>query len=327
MSSHKKKPFDLVEKPFNPELIGEWIGYKNIDHIFYLTYIKKNFQKQLHFLPFVHPVLFDYIFGKYNYMTIYDDNKKKDFTRDNISEYKKYLSLYKNTKKRFTYFPITIMEIAEYKDNPREVVGHAISAIHDKKTQEVEIFDSNPLNIKKLGSEISKFFEDIYGKDIKVIYIHKCFSLSRLEIDSCYDTPYKYASEGGFCVIWTLWYLELRLKNRELSRDQTIDKAIGLLKHGPKNTKVCELLRGYAQFVDKTVDKYIVVNKNGRNTLAPNPDPRVFANSVPTTNFNIKPESIKNNKDYLIALGLLSAIIGVGAAIRALKKHYNKNKK
>ena len=89
------------------------------------------------------------------------------------------------------------------------------------------------------------------------------------------------------------------------------------------------LLRGYAQFVDKTVDKYIIVNKNGKNILAPKPKPGVFTNSVPTTNFNIKPDSIKNNKDYFIALGLLSTIIGGGAAVVALRKYYNKreNKK
>ena len=82
------------------------------------------------------------------------------------------------------------------------------------------------------------------------------------------------------------------------------------------------------QFVDKTVDKYIIVNKNGKNILAPKPKPGVFTNSVPTTKFNIKPDSIKNNKDYFVALGLLSAIIGVGAAV-ALRKYYNKreNKK
>jgi hypothetical protein len=330
MSPHKKKSFDLVEKPFNPELIGEWIGNPDLEQIFYLTYIKKNFQKQLHFLPSIGPYLVDNVYLKETDIRIYDDNKKNIFNkRENPSEYKKYISLYKNTKKRFTYFPITLLRIMSYRGRVELVddSNHALSAIYDKQTKEVEIFDSIQLNIKQHEPSISKFFEDIYGKDIKVIYIRKCFSLSRLEINRCYDTPYKYASGGGFCVIWTLWYLELRLKNRELSRDQTIDKAINLLKHSPKNTKVCELLRGYAQFVDKTVDKYIVINKNGKNTLAPNPEPRVFSNSVPTTNFNIKPESIKNNKDYLIALGLLSAIIGVSAAIRALKKYYIKNKK
>jgi hypothetical protein len=326
MSSPKKNQFDLVEKPFNPELVGYWRGVYNFDQIFYLTYIKKNFQKQLHFLPFIRPYIQDYIFEKDSSMGIVDDNKGKGFTKDdNPVDYKKYLSLYKNTKKRFTYFPITLMQIAEYKDGSKDVVAHAISAIYDKQIKEVEIFDSNSLNIKKHESVIFAFMENIYGKDIKIIYIHKCFSLSNLETNRCESIPYKYTSKG-FCVIWVLWYLELRLKNRDLSRDQTIDEAINLLKHGPKNAKVCELLRGYAQFVDKTVDKYIVVNKNGKNTLAPNPSPRVFSNSVPATNFNIKPDSIKNNKDYAIALGILSAIIGIGAAVVALRKYYNKRK-
>jgi len=216
------------------------------------------------------------------------------------------------------------MEITEYKDRPREVIGHALSAIYDKQTKEVEIFDSNPLKTKKLGPRISVLFEDIYGKDIKIVYLYKCFSLSNLEY-RCNSIPYKYTTEG-FCVIWTLWYLELRLKNRELSREEVYDEAASILKHGPKNAKVCELLRGYAQFVDKTVDKYIVVNKNGKNTLAPNPSPKIFSNSVPTMKFNIKPDSIKTDKDYLVALGALSSIIGIGAAVVALRKYYNKRK-
>jgi hypothetical protein len=327
MSTSKKKQFDLVEKPFDPELIGEWRAFPDITNTFFLTYIKKNFQKQLHFLPFVTINLFDHYKNEFSYISIYDDNKKKTIDDDDISEYKKYISLYKNTKKRFTYFPITLKEVEKNKDGSDEYYYHAISAIYDKKTKEVEIFDSTPLHVNKHETAIKYFFEDIYGKDHKVVYLYKCFSFDLLRSNRCDDVPYKYTARG-FCAIWVLWYLELRLKNRDLSREQIYDKAIDILKYkGEENiSRVCELLRGYAQFVDKTVDKYIVINKNGKNTLVPNPNPKVFTKSVPTINFSIQPESIKTNKDYLVALGLLSAIIGVSAAIVALKKYYIKRK-
>jgi hypothetical protein len=322
-----KKQFDIVTKPFDPDLVGVWTGEYDLEHIFYLTYIKKNFRKQLHFLPFVDLVLFDDDFGT-DILSLYDHNSGDSFFPGD-SRIKKYVTLYKNTKKRFTYFPITI---AFYKKNifgsiKRIGHGHGVSAIYDKKTNEVEFFDSNPFNVKKHDLRISLFFKQIYGKDIKVVYLDRCFSFSGINFYRCNLMPYKYISKG-FCVIWVLWYLELRLKNRELSREQVIDKAENILKNGtPEDgTRVCELLRGYAQFVNKTVDKYIVVRKKGKNTLVPNPTPKVFANSVPTTNFNIKPESIKTNKDYLVALGLLSAIIGTTAAVIALKKYSNKRK-
>jgi hypothetical protein len=346
MSISKKKQFDLVEKPFDPELIGEWEGKVDFRHIFHLTYIKKNFQKQLHFLPFVDLELFDHYKNEFSRISIYDDNKKKSihigddkkkYIYDNIKHiyiddigdkmYYKYISLYKNTKKRFTYFPISLIEGEKNKDDTVGYQYHAISAIYDKKIKEVEIFDSNPMRVNRHETSFKYFFEDIYGKDIKIIYLRKCFSLDLLRSNRCDDIPYKYTSEG-FCIIWVLWYLELRLKNRDLSRDQIYDKAVDILKYGGEEntTKVCELLRGYAQFVDKAADKYIIINKNGKNTLVPNPKPKVFTKSVPTTNFSIRPGSIKTNKDYLIALGLLSAIIGIGAAVVALKKYYIKKK-
>ena len=327
MSTSKKKHFDLVEKPFDQDLLGEWRAFPDITNTFYLTYIKKNFRKQLHFLPFITINLFDHYDNKYSYISIYDDNKKKSVDDDDILEYKKYITLYKNTKKRFTFFPITLKEVVKNKNNIDELGLHAISAIYDKKTKEVEIFDSTPFNVNKHENAIKYFFEDIYGKDHKVIYLYRCFSFDLLRVNRCDNVPYKYTARG-FCAIWVIWYLELRLKNRELSRDQIYDKAIDILKYGGEEniSRVCELLRGYAQFVDKTVDKYIVVNKNGKNTLVPNPKPKVYTNSVPVSNFNIKPDSIKTNKDYVIALGLLSAIIGVGAAVVALKKYYNKRK-
>jgi hypothetical protein len=319
-----KKPFDIVTKPFDPNLVGKWIGEYELEHTFYLTYIKKNFRKQLHFLPFVNLMLIDSWDDPSGIFLIHDNNIPKSFF---LSDSGKYMTLYKNTKKRFTYFPITISFITKGIFGIIKRIGHAVSAIYDKKNNEVEIFDSNPFNVKKHGPDLLTFFERIYGEDIKIVYLNKCFLFSAIDFRKCELIPYKYTSKG-FCVIWVLWYLELRLKNRELSREQTIDKAENILKNGsPKDgTRVCELLRGYAQFVNKTVDKYIVVNKNGKNTLVPNPTPKVFANSVPTTNFNIKPESIKNDKDYLIALGLLSAIIGTTAAVIALRKYYNKRK-
>jgi hypothetical protein len=326
-----KKPFDIVKKPFDPNLVGEWLGDYHITHTFYLTYIKKNFRKQLHFLPFVNLRLHDNYRDnrpeQYIGNFLIEDRNNNKYIFLNDSRMQKYVTLYKNTKKRFTYFPISITIVTKNIFGTIETSGHAVSAIYDKKTNEVEFFDSNPFTIKKHDTELSLFFKQIYGKDIKIVYLTKCFLFSEIDIYRCNLMPYKYTSKG-FCVIWVLWYLELRLKNRELSREQIIDKAENILKNGsPKDgTRVCELLRGYAQFVNKTVDKYIVVNKNGKNTLKPNPTPKVFANSVPTTNFNIKPESIKSDKDYLIALGLLSAIIGTTAAVIALKKYYNKRK-
>ena len=52
---------------------------------------------------------------------------------------------------------------------------------------------------------------------------------------------------GGFCAAWSLWYLDLRLKNPNIERDAIIKQSIEILKKKP--IKFRQFIRNYAQFI------------------------------------------------------------------------------
>jgi hypothetical protein len=107
------KKVDLNSKPFDSKLVGSWIPDKDQDIIFTEFYIEKKYSKYLHYLKYMDiellnierdigsPVLevglIDYKTGEYV-------KTKKLTGKEEILE--KYAKLYKNTNKRFTYFPL-----------------------------------------------------------------------------------------------------------------------------------------------------------------------------------------------------------------------------
>jgi hypothetical protein len=186
-------------------------------------------------------------------LLIYDFNKEKYFPSTDI-----FLDRFKNTRKRFTFFPVTL----RFEGGSE----YSISALYDKVTNEVEIFDSLVGYTKPYEKNLKNFFHEIYGKQIKIIYLTKCSFFGEFFWEKCFDKDYDY-NPKSFCVIWVLWYLELRLKNRDLDRKLTIDLAIKKLKKS--KSRLCKLLRGYTQFVESEVSKYDLIEKNGKITIKP----------------------------------------------------------
>ena len=95
-----------------------------------------------------------------------------------------------------------------------------------------------------------------------------------------------------------MWYLELILKNEKLSRQEIKFKALTLLKNG--NQRICKLVIGYAQFIQK-------INKNLKVT-----------ESKETGELKI---SIKN-KNYIIPKTLV-ALFGLSGVILYIIKKLN----
>jgi hypothetical protein len=252
------KKIDLVEKKFDPELEGEWGGRLRDNNIFMNTYIKEKFGDELHFLPFVSVMLAPLnLISPDSKLIIADYNSKIGYHKKE-PEFNKYIEDFRSTRKRFTFFPISLRSL----DEP----GHAASILYDKVSNEVEIFDSIEESFIPYKKGLKEFFQEIYGKQVKIIYLTKCSLFGKFSLEKCFDEDYVYNSEG-FCVIWVLWYLELRLKNRDLDRKLTINLAIKKLKKS--TTRVCKLLRGYAQFVDSEISKYDLIEKKGELIIKP----------------------------------------------------------
>jgi hypothetical protein len=297
LKKYSKSSIDLVEKGFDPNLRGEWKAPWEIEHLFLNTYIQEKFKDILHIVPFTIFTLFYDIPSSTPYMKLIDLKKNIQFIR-NRDSYEFYLKKYRDTHKRFTFYPITIHELNEHGFG---YTGHAVSALYDKETNKVEIFDSIGSNFSNFKKIVKDLFIEIYRPKVKIIYmVDRCIAFGKLEYEKCKPLRFNYTSEG-FCSIWVAWFLELRLSNPNIPKEKLIEKAIKRLKNG---NKVCELLRGYAQFVDKVFSRYSI-EKTSSSLI-------------------IKAKETKKNsefikKDYLYLYTFLVAVFGASTAFVLLQ--------
>jgi hypothetical protein len=300
------KKVDLNSKPFDSQIVGSWDGSVEKGIIFTEIYIQDKYSKNLHTLKNVTVSL----------ANVEQENKPSrlefDFldwnTGEGLSEQKltgneeiiqRYAKLYRKTDKRFTYFP---MDIAYYDKNIERIIGHSIFAFYDKKVNEVEIFDSIPGEIKPYKQNLKTFFKTIYGNEVSIIFPGQFGYFGNIESSQCWDGLYKYNSKG-FCLVWSLWYLELRLNNPELSRQEITRKAMKTLRKTEDHQKICKLLRGYAQFIDKFTKDYTIERNNKHLILR-----------------------IKKKTNYLIPKILITTLGLTGAVVLIIKKLNLKNR-
>jgi hypothetical protein len=302
LKKYSKSSIDLVEKGFDPNLRGEWIGDPEISQLFINKYISEKYNSELHTVPFIDfSIFYDNETNETLVkLTEYNTLNRYYFKKDSFEPFFK---KYRNPDKRFTFYPINTAELNKTQD---DIDYHAISALYDKKTNKVEIFDSIGSDFTYYKQTFKDLFTEIYGSEIKIVYIvNRCVKFGKLEGERCIDFIYNYKAEG-FCVIWVLWFLELRLSNPSISKEKLIEKALEKLKNG---TKVCELLRGYAQFVDKIFSKYSLE--------------RTSTNLIIKSR-NIGKKTVFTRKDYSYLYIILTAIFGSTLAISFLKK-FRKN--
>ena len=290
---NKSKSIDLVEKPYDKKLKGFWNGFLNTQFLFTELYINKHYSKLLHYLPYLElNIVHNTDINTYNF-NIIDYNIPMSYNKkNNKKEFEYYIKLYKNTDKRFTYFPID-QKITAFDQIER---SHAIFFIYDKLLNQLELFDPNADNFHYYKNFFKKFFTKIYGKKIKIIYpdLH-CPFFGELHLEKCNDKKYKFKSDG-FCVAWNLWYLELRLKNEKLTRNEVITKALNLLK---KDNRICKLIRGYSHFIQDITNNFEILFKNGIYII-----------------------SIKKKTNYIIPK-ILITLLGVSGAILFIIKKMN----
>lgn len=255
------KSIDLALKTFNSKKEGEYIGYTHKKYIYTQLYIEKLYGEHLHYKKFCNiTFLFIDEYGDYK-------NLIEGFYDADIPTYysplteipDKIILFYKKTNKRFTLYPI---HITDTNRSP----GHVFFILYDKKYNKIEVFDNNNyidiiIQYKYFVLEFKKFFKRIYGNNVKFNFKNYGCILSNYELIYCKTNEYLYKSDG-YCSIWFLWFLEVRLKNRQLTVKQIVTKIKKILEKD--NTKICKILIGYAQFVDKFTSKYKVIRKDGK---------------------------------------------------------------
>jgi hypothetical protein len=271
--------FDIVQKSFDRNnLIREpWEGTAGKELVFFQMYLQEKYKNDLFTVPLFSVEFYTrkhdtslVLFSETNtvWLNKVKSNKKISLqgnktSSENKKTYENIKNKFRTSKKRFISFPLgTKID---------EEDGHAYSLLYDKETEELELFqryssnNDETKNSRNLKFMLKKFFKDIFGKDVKIVYdegfcIYSLFYSKRCETQEKY---YKDFYEGD-CLLWALWYLELRLKNKHFSREKVIKKikknygeVTGLGKD-KYSYKACELMIGYRHFIDNFVKQFII---------------------------------------------------------------------
>jgi hypothetical protein len=247
---------DLAIKEFDPRKQGFYDGTNFKREAFIQLYINKLYGDQLHNIQFTEIfILFTKEYGNYDFIEhpfLWDKNKRTVYDLNEVPE--EYIQEYRKTNKRFTLYPISLTDIKQ--DN-----SHVLYMLYDKKFNQIEVFD-NTYNINVILTKkhmfFTNFFKKIYGA-VKFHYQNYGCIISEYVSDCYKSNKYLYKSYG-YCSIWFLWFLELRLKNRTLTTKQIVNKIKEKLQIKPEI--LCEILIGYAQFVDKVTNdyKYVIID-------------------------------------------------------------------
>ncbi len=83
-----------------------------------------------------------------------------------------------------------------------------------------------------------------------------------LEIKSCPNENFKINS-WGFCVVWSFWYAENRLKYPNKSREKIISEIMDLFETGKADNVICKVIRGYTIFLTKLDKDKTFYQKHG----------------------------------------------------------------
>lgn len=164
--------------------------------------------------------------------------------------------MFKNTDKRYTFFPLGVYE--GY-DRATIISGHSVFFIYDKKIHTIYLIDSAKDEYLHYQKNITYFFETIYSKSVKIVYYIDCgcYGLQKTHIIKCEKSEelgyYNYTSPG-YCIIWTLWFLEMILTHPKLSIEDLQLKTVKFLKR--KKDLICKIAISYAQYIEKITDKY-----------------------------------------------------------------------
>lgn len=160
---------------------------------------------------------------------------------------------------RYIMFKLTLI--------PGSSGTHANIIIYDKEKKTLERYEPYGIIPYVESDELNIFLKEEFKKvlgDFEFYSpndINSGVGLQVISGDSNYSLT-NYGDPGGFCLAWTFWYLEMRIKNPDIHPKELIkhcyQKIPGLeLNKDPKKL-VLSYIRGYAKELDDIKNKFMV---------------------------------------------------------------------
>lgn len=203
------------------------------------------------------------------------------FTFSNSINIKLLLEEFKNCDKEFMIYSTSINNNAG---------GHQNAILINIKTLEAELFEPYGDYMETLQNLFKKFpdFGKYYNNDATNLFNYNNYlnniknflnelnpkikffkpvdflpkkGLQAIEEEQCDKSNYLVNTNIGFCVAWTMYFLEQRIKYPSKSRKFAIDVILKKVKQGKTSSYVCELIRDYSSFIMKLYTKKSFLDK------------------------------------------------------------------
>ena len=206
----------------------------------------------------------EYFFEVAPYLVLWKNNNLY-YVDKNIELYT--LKCLNSNQIRFIFFKLTLIASSNG--------THANIIIFDKKTGILERFEPygeipylEPDNLDNMIKEkIGKFLNNyLKSKNMELIYYSQkdLFTGVSFQIISN-DTNSKVKKLGdpvGFCLAWTFWYLEMRIKNEDTDPKALIAKSLNKIKENDRleyrNQLFIDFIRNYAASLDDEKNKILI---------------------------------------------------------------------
>ena len=163
----------------------------------------------------------------------------------------------KNKTKRFIFIKLSLI--------PNSSGTHANILIYDKKLNILERFEpygpNGMLDEEKLNSYLEKLSKKLFNKKTKFISPKLFLDDTKFQIVSSDSDPdnKKLGDPIGYCLAWCFWYLELRLKNPDITSKELVKFAFNdiLQNHSKDSNQVLSYIRNYSQELDKMKNEFL----------------------------------------------------------------------
>ena len=141
-----------------------------------------------------------------------------------------------------------------------DMSGHQNMIIIDVKNKTIERFEPYGINVGDEYTEIEHNFDKAFGSFLskmkKYTYIppqKMCIKmgLQAIEEDNIYKgiATVRKNDPFGFCVAWSIWYADLRMRYPDASSKELLNKTINILKNDKITMR--RFIRNYAEFIIK----------------------------------------------------------------------------
>lgn len=137
--------------------------------------------------------------------------------------------------------------------------GHANYLIYDKKSKTLERFesygevDTSCLDNPDIDKSIEKLFKKNLGEDFIMNYRKPLDFLPKKNLQTYQENENEMQKNDpvGFCSVWSLWYVDLRLLNPSVPSKTLIEKAFSILKKIKNKTglSLTQFIRNYSNWI------------------------------------------------------------------------------